>query len=209
MSCTDANLLNYDFCICMGRFQPFHWGHFQLVKAALDRGRQVLILLGSHLAAPSLKNPWSSAEREQMICECLEPEWRQRIQYVPISDRETDEQWLAAIHQQVLDITGKEASIAIIGHHEQGCVYFFEQFSQWDYIEQKRFEGITATDIRAAYFSRSPEKEYYDTLPSGTQNYLKSFKNKPLYQQLCQEYSKTLNIKAFRDSEGNIVKGKG
>ncbi|HEY9598638.1 MAG TPA: adenylyltransferase/cytidyltransferase family protein [Cyanophyceae cyanobacterium] len=89
----------YDICVCMGRFQPFHWGHFDLVQAALTHGKQVIVLLGSHLSSPSLKNPWSSEEREQMIRMCLESSWQARIQFVPICDRETDEEWVTDIRQ--------------------------------------------------------------------------------------------------------------
>lgn len=191
MSRVDSIASNYDFCICMGRFQPFHCGHLELVKAALNYGRQALILLGSHCAAPSLKNPWSSQERKQIINGCLEAEWRTRVYYIPIPDRATDAQWLTEIYLRILNVTEKQASIAIVGYNEEGSPYFLTRFPEWHYIEKKRFEGINATDIRAAYFSQAPETEYCGKLPVGTQNYLRAFKSQPLYQQLCKEFTRT------------------
>jgi bifunctional NMN adenylyltransferase/nudix hydrolase len=50
----------YEICICIGRFQPFHWGHLALVHAALDQGQRVIILLGSDQSRSLQQNPWTA-----------------------------------------------------------------------------------------------------------------------------------------------------
>ncbi len=52
--------------IVLGRFQPFHKGHAYLVEAALQKG-ETIIAIGSSEAEPSMDNPWSADEREDMI----------------------------------------------------------------------------------------------------------------------------------------------
>ena len=179
----------YDICVCMGRFQPFHWGHFYLIQAALTHGKQVIVLLGSHLSSPNLKNPWSSEEREQMIWMCLQPTCQVRIHFVPICDRETDEQWAADINQKVYALIPLNSRISIIGHHDQGKPFFSQRLPQWDYIEKLRRPGINATDIRTAYFSQSPETDYADKIPFGTLQYLRKFKQQPIYRHLWEQFN--------------------
>jgi bifunctional NMN adenylyltransferase/nudix hydrolase len=173
----------------MGRFQPFHWGHFDLIQAALTHGKQVIVLLGSHLSSPNLKNPWSSEEREQMIRMCLQATWQVRIRFVPICDRETDEQWATDIYQKSYALTPLNSRIAIVGHHDQGKPFFSQRLTQWDYIEKLRRPGINATDIRTAYFSQSPETDYAVKIPCGTLQYLRDFKQQPIYWHLCQQFN--------------------
>ncbi|MFN9485623.1 MAG: adenylyltransferase/cytidyltransferase family protein, partial [Cyanobacteriota bacterium] len=40
--------MNHDVAVLIGRFQPFHLGHLQLVQAALVKAERLLLLLGSH-----------------------------------------------------------------------------------------------------------------------------------------------------------------
>ena len=56
--------------IVLGRFQPFHKGHAYLVEAALEKGTTT-IAIGSSQTEPSMNNPWSVGEREEMIREWL------------------------------------------------------------------------------------------------------------------------------------------
>ncbi len=176
----------YDICLCMGRFQPFHWGHYDLVQAALAQGERVIILLGSHLSSQSIKNPWSSGEREIMMRMCLSDADQTRIQVVPICDCETDQEWAATIHRGVDRVAGPRSQIAIVGHHDQGRKFFSQWFSDWAYIERLRRPHLAATDIRLAYFGGCSETHYADKLPSGTLDSLREFKMHPTYEQLCQ-----------------------
>ncbi|MFM7236797.1 MAG: adenylyltransferase/cytidyltransferase family protein, partial [Cyanobium sp.] len=78
--------MNHDVAVLIGRFQPFHLGHLQLVQAALARAKRLLLLLGSHQCAPDTRNPWSSAERQEMITAALPPELLDRVQFIPLRD---------------------------------------------------------------------------------------------------------------------------
>jgi bifunctional NMN adenylyltransferase/nudix hydrolase len=179
----------YDFCVYIGRFQPFHLGHLETVTLALQHAETLLIILGSHLVAPNIKNPWSSFEREQMIRACLLPEWESRVQFIYVRDRlYSDNLWLTDVQQKVYEVAGDETAIAITGHNKDSSSYYLDLFPQWHYIPIENFKGINSTDIRNAYFSQAPDSAYFDRIPTGTQTFLQDFRQQPLYAKLCAEY---------------------
>lgn len=50
-----------------GRFQPFHLGHLNVVKWALERVDEIVILVGSSQESHTLVNPFTAGERIEMI----------------------------------------------------------------------------------------------------------------------------------------------
>ncbi|WP_017327371.1 bifunctional nicotinamide-nucleotide adenylyltransferase/Nudix hydroxylase [Synechococcus sp. PCC 7336] len=179
----------YDYCVYVGRFQPFHLGHLETVKTSLNRAESLIIILGSHRVAPNIKNPWSSAVREQAIRACLLPEWQKRVQFLYVRDRlYSDNLWLTDVQQKVYEMTGDKARIAIIGHRKDSSSYYLDLFPQWHFIPTESFRGINSTEIRNAYFSQLEENDYRDNLPEGTQQFLQAFRQQPLYQTLTEEY---------------------
>ena len=55
----------------IGRFQPFHLGHLELVRQILDENEEIIILIGSSQANYTLKNPFTAGERVWMIRDSL------------------------------------------------------------------------------------------------------------------------------------------
>ena len=53
--------------IILGRFQPFHLGHAHLITSASKISENIVVAIGSSEAEESMRNPWSSEEREDMI----------------------------------------------------------------------------------------------------------------------------------------------
>lgn len=51
----------------IGRFQPFHLGHLELVRQILDENDEIIILIGSSQANYTIKNPFTAGERVWMI----------------------------------------------------------------------------------------------------------------------------------------------
>ncbi|NON63366.1 nicotinamide-nucleotide adenylyltransferase, partial [Acidianus sp. RZ1] len=50
-----------------GRFQPFHLGHLSVIKWALERVDELIILVGSAQESHTLNNPFTAGERIEMI----------------------------------------------------------------------------------------------------------------------------------------------
>src|SRR5262249_34550753 len=91
----------YDFGIVIGRFQPFHVAHQELVKHALSLADKVIIILGSARSAPDVKNPFTPAMREEMIRHCFPAETARMI-FCPVRDYPyNDNVWITEIQNVV------------------------------------------------------------------------------------------------------------
>lgn len=55
----------------IGRFQPFHLGHLELVRQILKENDEIIILIGSSQINYTLKNPFTAGERVWMIRDSL------------------------------------------------------------------------------------------------------------------------------------------
>ncbi|AFY62490.1 bifunctional nicotinamide-nucleotide adenylyltransferase/Nudix hydroxylase [Synechococcus sp. PCC 6312] len=178
----------YQFGIYIGRFQPFHFGHLQTLKLALEKVNHLILILGSHRVAPDTRNPWTTAERIEMIQACLPPELLTRIHFLPIRDwLYSDNLWLAAVQQQVLNFTQGNPSVAVFGHHKDTSSYYLNLFPQWDYVETGSYADLHSTDIRNAYFAGN-HSDYQPKIPLAIADYLEQFQANPRYAALCQEY---------------------
>ncbi len=177
----------YQFGIYIGRFQPCHNGHLKTIGLALSKVEQLIIVLGSHRVAMDIRNPWSTAERADLINQCLSPAQQARVTFLPMRDwLYSDNLWLTAIQQQVCEITGDSTSIAIFGHHKDSSSYYLDLFPQWDFIETGNYAGLNSTNIRTTYFDG---QEYsIESVPPLVHQFLQSFLTADRYQVLCQEY---------------------
>lgn len=178
----------YRFGIYIGRFQPFHLGHLQTLKLALDQADQVILILGSHRAASDIRNPWSSQERIEMIRSCLSADDQARIHFLPIRDwLYSDNLWLAAIQQMVFEITQGSSAVVVLGHRKDASSYYLDLFPQWDYFETGHHQGLNSTDIRRAYFE-STDHAYRQSVPSGVAQFMDGFQSSDRYLMLRHEY---------------------
>ncbi|MEI6221818.1 MAG: ribonuclease III [bacterium] len=112
----------------IGRFQPFHKGHFQtLVKLATEY-KSLIVGIGSAQEGFTGKNPFTAKEREEMISKTLQ-EKITNFRVIQIPDINDDTQWV----NHVLSLTGpfdatftnnphvlrlfKQAGIEVKKHH--------------------------------------------------------------------------------------------
>ena len=86
--------------VVLGRFQPFHRGHAQLIKAAEEWRRlnasemSLVIVIGSSNRPESMQNPWSSEERIAMLNTWLEAEGIVDVSIVSVPDIEDPPNWV-------------------------------------------------------------------------------------------------------------------
>jgi nicotinamide-nucleotide adenylyltransferase len=89
--------------LVVGRFQPVHKGHVALIQRALEDCQQVVVGIGSAAAKTSLRNPFSAAERRQMLGACFPNEVAAgRLTIVDVPDINNPPRWV----EHVLGITG-------------------------------------------------------------------------------------------------------
>jgi bifunctional NMN adenylyltransferase/nudix hydrolase len=145
----------HKYGVLIGRFEPFHNGHFSLVKFALDKVEELLIILGSCNVARSIKNPWTADERKEMILSCFGKEEQDRIIFLEASDYlYNDNRWLTCIQQQVDEVTDGEEDIVLIGEQKDRSSFYLKMFPQWKHLEagMNFIDGLDATRIREDYF---------------------------------------------------------
>lgn len=153
----------FDTIVYIGRFQPFHNGHLQTLKVALDQANEVIILLGSSNRAQNIRNPWNAQQRESMIRAVLKDEniSQKRVKVVPISDYPyNDNLWLTEVQSTVnVNVRGKldkdDPKIGIIGFKRDHTSFYLDLFPQWERVEIDEVGKINATEIRNAIYETS------------------------------------------------------
>lgn len=158
---------NYDTAVFIGRFQPFHLGHLQVIKQGLRCADNVVILVGSARSPRCHRNPFTFEERKEMIRGALQVADRERVIVMPLEDAAyNDAQWVLNVQRQVeqgawyAGLAGREPAsidpelrIALIGHSKDATSYYLKLFPQWDNIEVPNFRGLSSTAIRSVFFS--------------------------------------------------------
>lgn len=83
--------------LIVGRFQPFHNGHVEIIKQILKSGGSVIIGIGSAQYSHTLKDPFTAGERHLMITSSLEAESILNFYLVPIEDVNSNPLWVAHV----------------------------------------------------------------------------------------------------------------
>ena len=83
--------------LIIGRFQPFHKGHLELVRQVLKVSEKLIIVIGSSQYNYIFKDPFTAGERIEMIHDTLVYEGIElaRIHIIPLSNIENNSIWLA------------------------------------------------------------------------------------------------------------------
>lgn len=186
----------FDYVIFVGRFQPFHHGHQFIVDHALSQGEKLLLLIGSCSKPRTIKDPWTYAERVDMIRSSL-PNYSARIAYGALYDTlYNDEQWVRSVQEEVARLIrqdGKEplqCKIALIGHDKDLSSYYLRMFPQWARLALPNHEGLSATMIRHAWLNdeEGDSEKLINNVPSAVSNCLAAFKATPVYKTLVDEF---------------------
>lgn len=193
----------YDFGIVVGRFQPFHNAHQELIKDALNFADKVVIIFGSARSAPDVRNPFTPAMREEMISNCF-PDDASRLVFRQVRDYPyNDNFWVAEVQnivaQVVADnfVTADEisesvnaAKIALIGHFKDRTSYYLNLFPQWGfedfYRSSSKLNHLNAKDIRQKFFL--DDETWRESLPKAIVEYLETFKTNDYFAVIQREF---------------------
>lgn len=179
-----GNTKPFEFSVFIGRFQPFHMAHYELIKEALRQAETTVVIIGSYKRAPSPKNPWSGEEREAMMRAALSPEENARVKVIHIRDYlYNDNMWLTDLTTKVYEITGDSNSVVLVGHEHDHSSYYLSLFPQWKtHLIGNIDEFPHATEIRYLYFTH--DLAYKKSLHPKTVEYLEDFKKTDKFKGL-------------------------
>lgn len=203
--------MEYRLAVFIGRFQPFHKGHEQMIQYGLSIADKVLVLVGSAGAAPSPKNPWSFEQRRVMIWSSFE--MNQRVEIRPLRDYYySHDSWIADVQAKVSEFTKAGDTVALIGTYKDGSSYYLNSFPQWEF-QTAPTVAINATDLRESLFEavttplRDWERKvvldatHHDavakaTVPNAVKDFLSEWQKTSAYGDLASEYHYVKDYKA-------------
>ena len=193
----------FDYLVYVGRFQPFHNGHLEVLRRALARADKVIVVLGSARRARNIKNPFSDSEREQMIAasvKAMDESAMERVVFCPVRDYYNNEKWVAAVRGAVNSIVSPKSNIGIIGHLKDDSSYYLHEFPDWHLAHEDNVAGLSATDLRRCLFAENVLPEAWASLalavPPNVLAFLTNFRMSPPFADLAGEFAAVEKSKA-------------
>lgn len=178
----------YDTLVFIGRFQPFHNAHLEIIKRATALCEQLIVVTGSAHQPRTYKNPFTSAERERMIRSATAG-LSLSIKIEPnIDTAYNDQAWAVRVQTIVAKYTRSGDRIAVIGHKKDESSFYLNMFPQWGFENVESIEPLSAVNIRDLYFKRDANMRFIQgVVPDTTFDFLMQFKSTPEYEQVIRE----------------------
>jgi len=187
----------YNTLVLIGRFQPLHNAHLEIIKRATALTDQLVIITGSGKQPRTYKNPFTSFERERMIKYATSGLSMQVYVEENIDTIYNDQAWAVRVQSIVSKyrvLGGK--GVGIIGHKKDDSSFYLDMFPQWGYENVELIEFLSAVDIRDLYFKREVNMKFIQgVVPESTFNFLMQFKETPEYEQIIREREFVANYK--------------
>lgn len=183
----------YDTLVLIGRFQPVHSAHAEIIRRATQMAKQLVIIVGSAKQPRTFKNPWSSKERRMMLenaCDSMQLDSTCSIRIEENTDTiYNDQAWAARVQSIVGKHTQPRDNIAIIGHKKDTTTAsYLDMFPQWGFAAVELIEPLHATDIRDLYFRDEVNLNFIaGVVPAPVYRMLHGWLPSPERQQVIRE----------------------
>jgi len=186
----------YDTLVLIGRFQPFHNAHLEIIKRATALCDQLVVVTGSANQPRTYKNPFTSEERAVMIrYATMGLSIRIAIEANPDTIY-NDQAWAVRVQALVARHTNPGDKIAVIGHKKDESSFYLDMFPQWGFENVEQIEPLSAVNIRDLYFKRDVNMNFIKAVvPQTTFDFLQSFNTRPEYEQIIREREFVTNYK--------------
>lgn len=192
--------------VFIGRFQPFHRGHVDVIKQALEVCDRVTVILGSSRSARSIRNPFLASEREEIIRVGLLSSGvsRQDLERLSIKGVRdyfyNTKSWIGEVREKAREMG--VTSYVLFGVEKDATSSYLKWFPDWQRFdhtegmsrEEKTGAVIHATGLREEYLrdadsllSHKGSHIGAHDLPEGVRDWLKSFSKTATYRMLHEE----------------------
>lgn len=176
----------YNTLAFIGRFQPFHHGHQMVVTQALKRADKVALVMGSHDQPRSPRNPFTTADRIEMITAVFPQEVAdRRIQFVPQVDHTYNlDRWIAGVQSGVGTVvhhpwTAGPSKVGLIGHAKDNSSFYLKSFPTWGSVDVPGISDLNGATINATamreLFLDTGETTWNVYVPPGVRAWLDEF----------------------------------
>ena len=185
--------MKYDLAVVIGRFQPFHTGHAELIRHAFSISKKVLVVVGSAYQPRTFKNPFTENERAEMIFDEFHDKFYDLYVEPNIDTIYNDNDWVTRIQFLVQGKSNANSKVVLVGHTKDESSYYLNKFPQWDFIDYPTVVSLHATDIRNIYFRKDVNLEYFkNVVPESTYKFLKNFTH-----DNCEEFNQIIRERKF------------
>ena len=202
----------FDLLVFVGRFQPLHDQHKRIIDIALEKSRNVLVLVGSAGKSRTIRNPFTFDERKQMILGSYVDGFKHQIAYrddymddlskrliiKPLYDNTyNDAAWVKQVQDVVKDTTldvmnpsgfmasgYNDAKVGLIGASKDNSSYYLKLFPQWKSVNVEIEADVHATTIRESFLERA---DVSMDCPVSVRRFLMDFHSTDTYRQLRSE----------------------
>jgi bifunctional NMN adenylyltransferase/nudix hydrolase len=195
--------MKYQSALIIGRFQPFHQGHLELITSALQQAQHVILVIGSARGPRGLRNPFTAAERIEML-KANKIAGEDRLHFVEVRDYfYNNAGWINEVREKVrekqvaLGISTESGHTAIVGHQKDESSSYLTWFPDWSRLEIASLREVNATPIRQAYLREAASIETEKDLSPATKQWLQNFAKSTFYQELKAEQ---IAIDAYKKS---------
>jgi bifunctional NMN adenylyltransferase/nudix hydrolase len=188
----------YNTLVLIGRFQPFHNAHLEIVRRATALADQLVIITGSANQPRTYKNPFTSQERRDMINDAT----RGMLGAISInieSNPDTiynDQAWAVRVQALVAKHTKPGDKVAVIGHKKDESSFYLDMFPQWGYENVEEIEPLSAVNIRDLFFKWNFNSNFIkNVVPQTTYDFLMQFRQTEEFAQIIREREFVENYK--------------
>lgn len=181
----------YNLAVYIGRFQPFHLAHLEIMRQALKIADRLLVVIGSrNKGRRTSKNPWTWDERKEMIIRGLEQSGVVTHQVYVKSVFDVpgdDEAWFEQVHEQIAGVINDhvidqfdedqpDPKVTLIGHVKDNSSWYLQTFPRLVYSPAavpEELLHLNATDVRVAIIEDRPV--WQKMVPPGTKEFLQDW----------------------------------
>lgn len=188
--------MKYDTLVLIGRFQPLHNAHLEIIKRCTALTEQLVIVVGSADQPRTYKNPFTFEERAQMIRR-VSHNLNLRVHIEPNVDTiYNDQAWAVRVQSIVNKHRTPGGKVGIIGHKKDESSFYLDMFPQWEFVNVEKIEPLSAVNIRDLYFKRDANMRFIQgVVPEATFDFLMNFKDTGRYEQVIREREFVENYK--------------
>lgn len=205
----------YDLLVFIGRFQPLHRGHQEVIERALSLSERVLVLIGSANQARDTRNPFTYEERAKLI-NGIYPEVITR----PLEDHTyNDSAWISEVQQHAKKVLiGGEKNcwdprawqpngladynVGLIGCNKDHTSYYLKMFPDWANEAIEFVDPINATAIRNRMFEGTLDQKQFEVavVPVSVYDFMKAFQDTEDFEKLHDEF---MYLENYKEDYGN------
>jgi bifunctional NMN adenylyltransferase/nudix hydrolase len=208
---------DFSYLCFIGRFQPLHNGHVDVIQRALAIADKVVLLIGSANTARSPYNPFTYEERCEMIKASIASgvfsanrdgqspdQIARRIIMRPLADFPYNEDaWIAqaqrTIHRACLDDVNPSPSvtlhglndfkIGLIGYSKDHTSFYLKRFPDFRSVSvEAQYGTLSATGIRNDYLKPTPRIPETYVTPAAVGAFMAKFMLTDTFKWLVAEH---------------------